>query len=187
LSAYRIGGRLKNIDVVSAQDPFECGFAAWLIARRLKAKLQFQIHTDFLSPCFVQESFVNKMRVCVAKFLLPRADGIRVVSERIKNSIIVNCKLKIDNSEIVVLPIFVDVEQISKNKETHNIHSRYPSASHIILMASRFTREKNILMGLRAMQEVVKRYPKALLLLVGDGPENKTYNLPLITYNSKRM
>jgi len=38
-------------------------------------------------------------------------------------------------------------------------------------MASRFTYEKNILMGVRAMQEVIKKHPKALLLLVGDGPE----------------
>ena len=45
--AYRIGRTLEDIDLVTAQDPFEAGFSAWRIAKKLQAKLQLQVHTDF--------------------------------------------------------------------------------------------------------------------------------------------
>jgi len=44
-----------------------------------------QIHTDIMSPYFARESVLNRARVQIAKFLIPRADAIRVVSPRIKN------------------------------------------------------------------------------------------------------
>ena len=78
---------LRDVDLVTSQDPFETGLAGWLMARRLKAKLQLQVHTDFLSPYFAPESFKNFIRVRIAKWLLPKSDSIRVVSERVKRSL----------------------------------------------------------------------------------------------------
>ena len=68
LRAYRIGSRVENIEIVSAQDPFEQGFVGWLIAKRLKAKLHLQIHTDIGSPYFA-EGIKNKIRARIARFL----------------------------------------------------------------------------------------------------------------------
>ena len=68
LRAYMIGSRMKGVDVVSAQDPFEQGFIGWLIARRLKAGLHIQVHTDIGSPYFTENS-KNKIRVYIARFL----------------------------------------------------------------------------------------------------------------------
>ena len=73
--------------LVTTQDPFETGIVGWLIARKYHVPLQLQVHTDFFSPYFARESLLNKIRVRIAKFLVPRASGIRVVSERIKNSL----------------------------------------------------------------------------------------------------
>jgi glycosyltransferase involved in cell wall biosynthesis len=154
-------------DLVTSQDPFENGFIAWRLARRLGAKLQFQIHTDFLSPYFWRESFKNKIRVLLARFLLPRAAGIRVVSRRISE------KLK---ARAVVLPIFVDLNQIKNAPIQTDLHRKYPQFEKIILMASRLTREKNIGLAIEAMAEVVKRYPRAGLLIVGSGPEKTKYH-----------
>ncbi|MDZ4221470.1 MAG: glycosyltransferase [Patescibacteria group bacterium] len=70
----------SGIDVVTSQDPFETGLGGWWISRRLKAKLQLQVHTDFLSPYFARESLKNRIRVWIAKWLLPKADSVRVVS-----------------------------------------------------------------------------------------------------------
>src|SRR3989344_3384821 len=83
--AYRIGSAMKNIEIVSAQDPFEQGFIGWLIAKRLKAKLHLQIHADIGSPYFA-EDLKNKIRLRIARFLLPRANAIRTVSERAKTA-----------------------------------------------------------------------------------------------------
>ncbi|MBU2109665.1 hypothetical protein KKB71_01775, partial [Patescibacteria group bacterium] len=52
--------------LVTAQDPFECGLAGYRIAKKLKLPLQLQIHTDFLSPYFVQHSMLNRLRVRIA-------------------------------------------------------------------------------------------------------------------------
>lgn len=79
----------EKIDLVVTQDPFETGFLGWLIAKIYALPLQLQIHTDFLSPYFKAESFLNKIRMVLAKFLISRAALIRVVSQRIKKSLLV--------------------------------------------------------------------------------------------------
>ncbi len=157
--------------VITTQDPFEAGLAGWVIKKIYKIPLQIQVHTDFLSPYFWQESIINKLRVVLAKFLIIRADSIRVVSERIKKSIIANCKLKIENSAVAVLPIFVDTDEIRSASIKIDLHKKYPQFDFIILMASRLTREKNIGLAIKAMAELVKNYPKLGLVIVGSGPE----------------
>lgn len=164
----KVAGKLvgKDVDLVTAQDPFEIGLAGWLLARRLKAKLQLQIHTDFLSPYFRKESLKNRVRVWLAKRLLPKADSIRVVSQRIRNSLsIVNCQL----SKVTVLPIFIDVAKIQSALITVDLHKKYPQFDFIILMASRLEKEKNIALAIDAMREIVKKNPKAGLIIAGEG------------------
>ncbi|MCR4330841.1 MAG: glycosyltransferase [Patescibacteria group bacterium] len=173
--AYRIGKTLKNIDLVTAQDPFEAGFSAWRIAKKLKAKLQLQVHTDFLSPFFAKESFLNFLRVRMARFLLPRASCVRVVSERIKNSLVVSLGLPV--TKITVLPIFVDTKRVRDASARIDLHLRYPQFDFIVLMASRLTPEKNIALALRAFQKVAKKYPKTGLIVIGEGSENHTLGL----------
>ena len=168
---YKIANLLitsHKFSVITVQDPFGSGFAGWFLKLKYKLPLQIQIHTDLLSPYFWQESWKNKGQVLLAKFLLPRADGIRVVSERIKDSL--NSRFLISDSKITVLPVFVDVKKIQSAKIKINLHEKYPD-QFIILMASRLTKEKNIGMAIEAMRDIIKKYPNALLLIVGDGPE----------------
>ncbi|MEK7077017.1 MAG: hypothetical protein AAB967_02180, partial [Patescibacteria group bacterium] len=44
-----------GIEAVSAQDPFEHGLAALRAVRGTTTKLHIQVHTDFLSPWFVNK------------------------------------------------------------------------------------------------------------------------------------
>lgn len=166
-SAWRLGQIFKTqgINLVTAQDPFETGLIGYLAARRLKAKLQLQIHTDFLSPYFV-DSFKNRIRVLLAKWLLPKAHSIRVVSERIRKSLI---DLGLPEMRIIVLPIFVDAKKIKAEPITVDLHKRYPQFDRIFLMTSRFEHEKNIGIALAAMEEVVKINQKIGLVITGDG------------------
>lgn len=164
--------------VISSQDPFESGLAAWMLKKIYKVPFQIQIHTDFLSSYFWKESFINKLRVILAKFLIPRADGIRVVSERIRKTLVSSAKLL---APISALPIYIDVEKIRSASVKIDLHKKYPQFDHIILMASRLTKEKNIGLAIKAMPELVKKYPKLGLVIVGSGPEFK--NLQLTTYN----
>lgn len=169
----------RQLSAVTSQDPFEMGIAGWMVKSLFKISLQIQIHTDVFSPFFAAESFSNKLRVLCAKFLLPRADKIRVVSERIKNSLLTfDSRL---STKVTVLPVFVDVKKIQSAKVKINLREKYPDYDLIFLMASRLTKEKNIGMAIGAMKAVSEKYPKTLLLIVGDGPENE--NLRTAAYD----
>jgi len=161
----------NEIDLIFTQDPFETGLAGWVIAKIYNLPLQLQVHTDFLSPYFFKESFINKWRVVLAKCLVKRASLLRVVSRRIKNSTME--KIKVPEIKIMELPIYVDKEKIFKAPINSDLHKKYPQFDFIILMASRFSKEKNIGMAIASMLEVVKKFPKAGLVIVGRGNEEK--------------
>ena len=171
---FRIGQRGGGAGI-------KIGLLGFLLKRKFKIPLQLQIHTDFLSPYFWRESLKNKIRVLLARFLLPRADGIRVVSERIKNSLIIN-HLSFP-AKIIVLPVFINIEGIRAIVIATDIHKKYSQFDFIILMASRLTREKNIGMAISALQSLIRTNRRIGLIIVGDGPELKT--LKLQTANHK--
>ncbi|MFA5841384.1 MAG: glycosyltransferase [Candidatus Paceibacterota bacterium] len=185
-----LSSNLISADLVTAQDPFETGFAAWYMSKRVGARLEIQIHTDFLSPYFGRGSFINKIRVLIAGIVLPRADGIRVVSERIANSL--GTLRLLPGANITVLPIYVDIEKIRNSQVISDLRKKYPQFDFMILMTSRLTKEKNISLAIEAMREIINRHPKAGLVIVGSGPEEvelkllaKKYNLqPSIVFES---
>lgn len=173
--AYKLGlalCRAEGIGIISSQDPFETGLVGSWLSRRIKIPLQIQIHTDFLSPLFYRESLKNKVRVQLAKKTLRRADGIRVVSQRISDSLLTK-NWSIDTEKITVLPIPVDAEVIKNYKVKSDLRLRYPNCGPIILMAARLTIEKNIDLAIKAMEEVSRTFPKSLLVIVGVGPERE--------------
>ncbi|MBI2627838.1 MAG: glycosyltransferase [Candidatus Niyogibacteria bacterium] len=166
--AKKIIGNYPDKFLVTSQDPFETGLAGWLIARQFNFPLQLQIHTDFLSSYFRRESFLNKIRVWLAKFLIFRAACLRVVSERIKKSL---AAIGYPLNFVTVLPIFVDVGKIKNAPIKTDLRQKYPQFDFIILTASRLTREKNIGLAVEVMAEIIKEYPQTGLIIVGNGPE----------------
>lgn len=167
IHARALARRGVRFDVVTAQDPFELGVTAFFIARMTGAKLHLQVHTDFMSPHFIKESLINRIRSMIAKLLVRRADALRVVSERIKNS------LQGVDGPVRVLPIFIDVEHITQSLVVKNLKSIYPQFEKHILMASRLSPEKNIELAILSMSEVVKKSPTAGLIIVGSGDQEK--------------
>jgi len=173
----------NKIDLIFTQDPFETGLIGWLIARKNKIPLQLQIHTDFLNPYFWKESLLNKIRVMLAKFLIPRADCIRVVSERIKNSLLRVTCLAARRARcplcVATLPIFVDIKKIQAAPIKTDLRQKYPHFNFIILMASRLTAEKNIILAISAMTKIVKKFSKIGLIILGSGPKEQNLKLKI--------
>lgn len=171
--------REKGITNLTCQDPFLTGLAGWWL-KRCARKLQFlnleiQVHTDIGSQYFAS-TFGNKIRQEIAKFILPRADQIRVVSARIKDFLI--SEWKIAENKINIRPIFVDTEKIKNAEITVDLHEKYPKFAKIVLMASRLEPEKNIGLALKAWREVIEAKPTTGLVIVGSGSEEE--NLKLI-------
>jgi glycosyltransferase involved in cell wall biosynthesis len=156
--------------LVTAQDPFESGYVGYKIARRFKLELQLQVHTDFLDPHFIEESRLNKTRLKFAKFLIPKATGIRVVSKKIKYAIVEQFP-DVAQSKISILPIFIDLQKIRSTDPAFNLKKKYPQFDFILLIVSRLEPEKNIPLALFALKQVLLRHPKTGLVIVGEGSE----------------
>jgi glycosyltransferase involved in cell wall biosynthesis len=166
--AYKIGRQILykvffGQTIITTQDPFETGKVGWLLKRAFKVPLQMQIHTDLFSPYFFQSSPLNAIRVFMARFLLKRTDGIRVVRKKIADDII--AKLKIPRSKIQVLPI------LWKKFPTlaTPILSRGVDGKKNILIVSRLESEKKVDLGLKIFAKVAKGREDLRLVIVGDG------------------
>ena len=154
----------KEIEVVSAQDPFEHGLAALRAVRGTSAKLHIQVHTDFLSPWFVRSGnwrsprvrmpLLNSYRRKIADRVLPAAAGIRVVSERVKASLVERYGNRI--SEPSVIPVAVD--SVVPEKIRLPAH---PSFTFALITVGRLEPEKRIEDILAALALVAPHYPMA--------------------------
>ncbi|HEC94028.1 MAG TPA: glycosyltransferase [Candidatus Kaiserbacteria bacterium] len=160
-----------HIEVVSAQDPFEHGWVAMHAVRATSAKLHIQIHTDFLSPFFTVNSFKNKVRIHIANAVIPKADGIRVVSEWIRHQIIERYGKSIPNPTVIsiVVPTATSV---------HVTQPHYPPLpkfpfTFVLMAIGRLEKEKRIGDSIRVVARLVqKKYPVGLLV-VGEGSQRK--------------
>lgn len=181
IDVFLVAKKLQNIDLVTSQDPSFSGLIAYFIAKRFKAKLHIQIHIDFFSLYFKNESLMNRIQILFASFVIKRANGIRAVSGNIKNYLV--SRMSINSAKVLVLPVYVDVAKIMAAEPAIDLHAKYPQFDKIILMASRLVKQKNIGYAIDAMEEVVKRHPKVGLIIVGSGPEER--GLKLKTVNRK--
>lgn len=163
----------KGVEVVSAQDPFEHGWAAKEAVKGTSAKLHIQVHTDFLSPWFVRGAILrspmvtppvkNRARLLLADQVLPKADGIRVVSQRVKDSILKKYGNRVP--EPTVLPIAVG----SVPPERVPLPALpFPFA---LMTVGRLEPEKRIEDIIEALSRIREKYPAVGLVVVGDGSE----------------
>ena len=168
--AIRIGRKIlrDKIDIITTQNVFETGIVGWVLSRKTNIKFHMQIHTDILSPYYYRGVFMNKIRVIMSKILIKYADSVRVVSNRIKNSL---QEFVSKSISITVLPIFAKMDEIENFEAKYDLHDLYPQFDTIILMISRLEPEKNIQMGIDAMGKVLEKYPKTGLVIAGSGSE----------------
>lgn len=166
LRAIAAGWRIERPDVVSAQDPFLTGLVAWIISRMRGSKLHLQVHTDLFDPHFAALSLGNRLKVLLARFLLSRADSIRVVSKRIADSI----AARGIHASVSVLQVFVDLEHL-RDAKTLERRARYPHFKKLVLVVSRLEEEKNVAASIRAFAEMAKADSTAGLVIIGSGSE----------------
>ncbi|MDE2021701.1 MAG: glycosyltransferase [Patescibacteria group bacterium] len=162
-----------GIEVVSAQDPFEHGLAALRAVRGTSARLHIQVHTDFLSPWFLKSGnlrsakvpvpFLNRYRRRLADRVLPAAQGIRAVSNRVKESLVTRYGDRI--AEPSVIPVAVDAA----------VPVPVPLPVHpftfALIAIGRLEPEKRVEDILAALKMVCSKYPMIGLFIVGEGRE----------------
>jgi len=170
LGAARLGKKIvlekkfvRGKSVITAQDPFESGWAGLRVKKKWRLPLEIQLHTDPFSLYFT--GFQNSVRRFFAGNVIRSADTIRVVSQSLKARI-----GSMTKAPIYVLPIYVDMEHIEAGKAAVDIHALYPWR-FILLAVSRLTPEKNLDLALNTLALIRQTFPDTGLLIVGSGPE----------------
>lgn len=159
--------------LITCQDPFETALVGkCLNSKRKNSELLIQIHTDLYSPYFIDarigilNSILNRIRLFISRFTLNHANIIRVVSNKIADSLV---KRGFSPDDIIVKPIDINIDYIKNDKTSFILKEKFPRFKNIILMISRIEAEKNISMAIDAMKIVVLKKPDTGLVIVGSG------------------
>ena len=158
-------------DIISAMDPCESGLAGVWVARDSGRPLQVHVEHDIFDPHFMAESLANRIRLRIARYVLEKATTIRAATERIRASL-AEFSVAIGDKAIMV-PRYIDVEQLANEPVRVNLHEKYPTFRFIILMVAPLVKDQNIEFALLILQGVLRYYEYTGLVIVGDGPEKK--------------
>lgn len=165
--------RTTHFSLITAQAADEIGLVAYIVAKKYKISLQYQVHTDVFGFSYRMASVKWHIRSHLASFLLPKADCIRVVSERIARSL--EMRLGITAERVSILPIFTDRNYFEKGADVAP-PEYFLKHSCVLLGVGRFIdKEKNFSMLLHQMPDILAIRPDALLVLVGTGPDEERY------------
>lgn len=150
--------------IITAQDPLEFGWLSWVLSKSTGMYLHIQVHGDYFSSShWVGNSVFRYVRRMCALMLLRHAPAIRVVSERIKTSLIAR-GVRAEN--ITVLPIRPELEVFLQTP--HVFKEQLPLT---FLSLGRLAPEKDISRIIEAFEIVHAKYPETKLRIVGDGSE----------------
>ncbi len=174
-AAYRVAARLMRSDappdVVSTQDPFTTALVGWLLKKRYGVALNIQAHSHFFeNPHWLAEHPLrNRAFYALAKFLVPRADTCRVLSER-ERQIYIRRGVPPERVHILTVPVRLEhfaaprpAEQLAALRASLGI----PSDAPVLLWVGTPTRPKHVELLLDAFERVRKKRPDARLVLVG--------------------
>lgn len=167
-TSLKLGKKLKGGELwITSQDPFEAGLVATMVAKIRKIKLQLQLHTDCFNQSFIKHSFKNFIQAVIARMIISKADSVRVVSERIKESIL-NLEA-LPPEKIFVLPIFVDMERMRDENIDYDLREKFPEFKRIVLVVARLETEKNIPLALTSFQKMLRHDDTIGLVIAGTG------------------
>ena len=149
-----------KFDVITVQDQYYLALIGLFLAKKFKIGLELQIHG------FEKYSGLRKV---IANFVIPRANAIRCVSQRLKRQLIKELGMK--EEKITIVPIHVNLKSKILNLKNKENKERGLNSKFIFLTVGRLVSVKNIGLQIKAVLEVVKNYPNTELWIVGDGAE----------------
>ncbi|MBI4138639.1 glycosyltransferase [Candidatus Uhrbacteria bacterium] len=157
----RFARRLPGRTVITAQDPFAAGVVGYCISRWTNAPLEIQEHGDFFSGYWTRESWRNRLLSCVGRFILKRAERVRVVSERVKDHLI---RIGVPADRIDVIPVAMYLSGLL------SLPMRPFPEIPLLVAPCRFVPQKGLSTLLRAAAILHSRGIRFSLELIGSGP-----------------
>ncbi len=175
IRAYMLGSRVIRVngfsstyDRITTQDAFPTGFVGFLLRVWYRIPIQIQVHTEFFNPIFFRESFFQLAQYFANCILLPRADGVRVVSQAIGRY----CRreLNISLERISVVSVFYDHFLISAPSHVNSLRARYRKFRKIALFSGRLISSKGVVVAIRAMARIAPIDAGIGFIILGSGP-----------------
>ncbi len=154
--------RKNKYDLVTTQDVLYAGLIGFVTAKLFRLPLFVQLHGDYLDNDRWFQSSVGKFnRVMnkIGKFILKRADKIRVVSDRLKKQIIENYNL--EAKKIISIPIGTDTSLFAPVNDV----VREP----VIVFAQRLIPEKKPMLFVSVTLSILQKFPDVKVIIAGDG------------------
>jgi glycosyltransferase involved in cell wall biosynthesis len=152
--------------VVSSQDPFETSLVGRALARTHNATHHVQIHGDVFNPASFRSSVLQRLRAIYGRYVVARTPAIRVVSDRIKQSLLAQ---KNTPQAVTVLPVQADLSALLQIG-TQRVHTDQPLQ---LLFLGRLAPEKQIPLLLQACVILRDNCVDFHLNIVGAGPQEK--------------
>ena len=168
INTYRVAKKLLRhgkFDIITVQDQYYLALVGRILAKKFKIGLELQIHG------FEKYSGLRKI---IADFMIPRANAIRCVSQRLKKQI--SKEFGVVEEKITVAPICNNLKSQISNLKIKNTES---DTKFIFLTVGRLVAVKNISLQIKSLAEVAKKYPNVELWIVGDGQERKKLELKI--------
>ncbi len=165
----------KNFDVIHGHSGGPVTMLGWEISQLKNTPYVFTYHTMW--PLYSHYVLRGKFKIKqILKFLSRvssnNSDAVVVPTKKISNALI---SYGVDKP-IQVIPTGIDLEAF-KNVKKGYLRKQYAIGKEqkIILCVGRLAKEKSQDFIIQSFKEVHKRYPDAILCLVGDGPKRDEY------------
>ena len=158
--------RQPGFDVITVQDQYFLALIGLRLAKKFKLGLEIQVHGF---------EKLHGLRSQIAKYVLPRAQSLRCVSQRLKKQLISDFGVAAE--KITVVPIH---SKLTINN--YQLRIKESKNNFVFLTVGRLVPVKNIGLQIEALAELTKHYPKTELWIVGQGPERKNYELRITNY-----
>lgn len=151
----------RNIDLVHAHWVIPQGFIAAILKKIYKIPLIITVHAGDIFP------LKNKILRFFAGWAINSSDYCTVNSKATKNEIL---KLK-NKQNISIIPMGVDLNLFSPDKKSGLLRKNLKISGPMLLSIGRLAEKKGFRYLIKAIPDVIKKFPKVKLVIIGDGPE----------------
>jgi len=160
----------KDVDVISAQDPFFSGLIALRARSSATQPVVIDLHGDFFGVEWKKSNgFKGTLLLWLASYVLKRVRGIRAVNQKIADDIISRA---ITNVVPQIIPVAVDARAFSQCSNDLRTALQDEFGGHpIVLSVGRIEKQKGIYDLIEAFGLFIKNQKSAQLVVVGSGAD----------------
>lgn len=160
----------NKIDLIILQDPFFTGLIGYLLKKEFGLPINLNDVCDFIdNPFWIKEWWVNRIFNSIGKFILNRAESIRVDSQKEFEKLI---NLGINKNKVWNIPFILnDADRFINAEKDIGFRKKIlgEKFDHIVLFVGRFEDQKDLPTLFKTVRRVIQSQPRTLFLVIGDG------------------